>query len=175
MLALNAALPAWKQSQTTLPDGSLDPQWFNDCGETCLGMAIAALRGTPIGAGSIRANLGGIQRSGLTNGSDLVRAAAYYNVLATVEPVAPGDLELWLTNWSNAHQPSIVLGTWPTPGGVLHWMLTQSGGDRWYYVNPWSGGRSWLDWADVLPLYAGELVAIREPVAYDMYHVATPF
>jgi hypothetical protein len=175
LLTLSAALPVWKQSLTILPDGVDDPQWFNDCGETCLAMALAAVRGTPMSPGSIRANLGGPARSGLTNGTDLVNAAHYYHLKAHLEQFPASKLSGWITAWSILRKPTIVLGTWPTPGGVLHWLLTTGGSDKWYYINPWSGARSFLSWSDMEGLYAGEIVAIDEPVAYDMSKVAMPY
>src|SRR5712692_1871161 len=122
--SLTSALPVWRQSLIMLPNGVEDAQWFNDCGETCLAMALAAIRGTPVSPASIRANLGGPGRSGITSGNDLVAMARYYHLPAHVENAPPAALQAWLTTNAKLQRPSIVLGTWPTPGNVLHWMLT---------------------------------------------------
>jgi hypothetical protein len=169
------ALPAWCQNTILLPDGAHDPQAANDCGETCVAAIVACVHGVPISPGSVRAALGGPGRPGITNGSDLVQALAYYNVAAHLE--TPGGQELIgrISALAASGQPSICLGTWPTPGKALHWMLTTAGGPMWSYVNPWGGKRSWLSWDDVLALYAGELVVADAQLHYDMRNHAQPW
>lgn len=162
------ALPAWSQNAIVLPDGQPDPQHFNDCGETCVAAIVACTHGTPISPASVRAALGGPARSGITNGHDLVTALAYYSTASHLETLPAQQLPMRITALCAAGQTSIVLGTWPTPGKALHWMLSVTGGPFWTYINPWGGVRSWLAWDDVLRLYAGELVVSDAHCNYNM-------
>lgn len=162
------ALPAWSQQTAYLPDGTLDPAAYNDCGETCVSMIVASVHGVAVGPGSVRANNGGVGRGGLTTADDLVRMLGYYNVAAHVSSPAREDLPKILGALALIGQPAIVLGTWPTPGGALHWMISVSNGPKWGYVNPWGGVRSWWDWAHTQNSYAGAVVVVDGHLHYDM-------
>ena len=162
------ALPAWSQKTAYLPDGTLDPQAYNDCGETCVSMIVASVHGVAVGPGSVRANNGGVGRGGLTTADDLVRMLGYYNVAAHVASPAKEDLPKVLGALALSGQPAVVLGTWPTPGGTLHWMISVSNGPKWGYMNPWGGVRSWWDWANTQANYAGSIVVVDGHLHYDM-------
>lgn len=169
-----SALPAWSQQQIVLPDGNYDPQRFNDCGETCVAAIVSAVHGTPISPASVRANLGGPLRSGLTTGDDLVSMLAYYHVTAVAEMVPTAELQGFLTSYRNQKMPTIVLGRWPTPGNALHWMLTIGVVGQWQYINVWNGQHSWLSWEDTERYYAGQVVVATANLHYDMSHMPIP-
>jgi Papain-like cysteine protease AvrRpt2 len=163
------ALPAWSQRQAILPDGNLDPQAYNDCGETCCSMVIASVHGCPVNPGSVRASIGGPSRSGLTTCTDLVQAFAYYHVDASCQSdraaVAWKSIQAILAT----ERPAIMLGTWPTPGGFLHWMIaTAIEGTTIHYINPWGGVRSTLSQVEFNRLFAGSVVAVGAHLHYDM-------
>jgi len=164
-----AALPAWIQQGVPLPDGQMDPQQYNDCGETCLAMIIAACTGVSLSPGSVRSSIAGTGRSGLTTGDDLVQMSEYYNLAAHVEtPDAAGAWAV-ITAVTAAHRPVVMLGTWPTPG-PLHWMLaTGISGGRISYINPWGGIRSWIDQPTFTAAYAGQLVVGDTHLLFDMH------
>jgi len=170
-----SALPAWSQLLARLPDGSYDPQAADDCGETCVAAIVTAVHGTPVGPGSVRANLGGSGRSGLTTGEDLRAALAYYSTLAAVESPAATDLEGYLTSCSNRGFPTIVLGDWPVPGASLHWMATLGTSGSWQFMNPWGGVRSSMPWPDAMRLYRGSIVLVEAHVNYDKRSLAVPY
>lgn len=163
-----SALPAWSQKTAYLPDGTLDPQAYNDCGETAVSMIVASVHGVAVGPGSVRANNGGVQRGGLTTADDLVRMLGYYNVAAHVASPQKEDLPKVLGALALACQPAIVLGTWPTPGAAAHWMISVSNGPKWGYINPWGGVRSWWDWASTETNYLGSVVIVDGHLHYDM-------
>jgi hypothetical protein len=159
----------------TLPDGQKDPEWFNDCGETCVAMVVSAVHGTPISPASVRANIGGPQRPGLTDGVALRDALAFYNVAAHVETVGASAFPSLISHCCANAWPTIVLGTWPTPGKVLHWMLTTSAAGKWSYINPWSGQRSFLAWCAAVGMYAGIVVVADAHLHYDMSDEVLPY
>jgi hypothetical protein len=163
-----SALPAWGQLSGLLPDGQPDPQQFNDCGETCVSMVVASVHGCPVNPGSVRAAVGGPLRSGLTTGDDLVKMLAYYNVSAHLEVPGKAGVQGTLTGIAGAQRPAIVLGTWPTPGGALHWMVSTGVVERWSYINPWGGVHSFLEWDSMVALYAGQVVVVDSRLVYDM-------
>jgi hypothetical protein len=164
-----SALPAWSQRQAILPDGALDPQAYNDCGETCCSMIIAGVHGCPVNPGSIRASLGGPSRSGLTTCLDLIQALANYNVASSCESERASLAWQSMKTLLAMDRPAIMLGTWPTPGGALHWMVaTAIVGAEIHYINPWGGVRSTLSQQAFNLLYAGSVVAVAGHIHYDM-------
>jgi hypothetical protein len=164
-----AALPAWTQQGVALPDGNMDPQQYNDCGEANIAMVVAAAAGVSLSPGSVRSSIAGTGRSGLTTGDDLVQMFEYYNCAAHVEtPDAAGAWSV-ITAVTAAHRPVIMLGTWPTPG-PLHWLLaTGVAGGRVSYINPWGGVRSWIDQPTFASCYAGSLVVGDTHLLFDMH------
>jgi hypothetical protein len=169
------ALPALNQLSAILPDGTLDPGAYDDCGETCVAAIVAAVHGTPISPASVRANLGGIRSSGLTTGDDLVTALAFYNVKAAVKTVSPAELQTALTEWNNLGFATIVLGEWPSPGNCLHWMLTTGVQGDWQFMNPWGGERQFLAWDAVPGLFRGQYVLVESGLHYNMRFMKQPF
>jgi hypothetical protein len=164
-----AALPSWSQQGTALPDGNMDPQQYNDCGEADIAMVVAAATGVSISPGSVRSSIAGIGRSGLTTGDDLVQMFEYYNCAAHLETPDAGGAWLLITAVTAAHRPVIMLGTWPTPG-PLHWLLaTGVAAGRISYINPWGGVRSWIDQATFTSCYKGSLVVGDTHLLYDMH------
>lgn len=155
------ALPAWSQLRMYLPDGLLDPQSANDCGETCVSAVVAVVHGVEIGAGSIRVAIHGMGGSGLTTGADLIRGLAHYNVRAIANNVPTAMLRVELQRIAASGRPALLLGTWPTPGNALHWLLVTGAEARLDYINPWSGIHSWLNWSDVQRFYAGQMVEVQ--------------
>lgn len=163
------ALPAWSQRQAILPDGNLDPQAYNDCGETCVSMIVASVHGCPINPGSVRASIGGPSRGGLTSCLDLIQACAYYHLAAHCQS------DLARLSWQNimavlaSQRPVIMLGTWETPGGALHWLIaTHIENDAIHYINPWGGVRSYMTHVQFNQLYANSCVVIDGHLHYDM-------
>jgi hypothetical protein len=170
-----SALPAWSQQQLTLPDGDYDPQRYNDCGEVCVAAIVSVVHGTPISPASVRANLGGPNRSGVTDGAALVAALAFYHVAALAASPSPAMLKAYVQHFTALHMPTIVLGTWPTPGLALHWLLTAQGTDMWHYINPWNGNHSFLPWPDMEKLYALQVVVATANPHYDMSKQPLPY
>lgn len=168
------ALPRWQQTGITLPDGSHDPQMYNDCGETCVACIIAAGHGVPVSPGSVRANFGGVTRSGLTTGTDLVGMLAYYNYAAESQQVAARDIIARLGQWTKEGHPTIVLGTFPRPGGVLHWMTTIAADGQWFAMNPWTGLVEGLSWDVLIKVMEGTVVVCTGTLHYDMQYHALP-
>jgi hypothetical protein len=161
-------LPNWKQFGTLLPDGSPDPAQYNDCGETCVSMVVAAVHGTPIEAGSVRQAIGGSSRSGLTIGADLVAAFSYYNVAAASQDL-PGPIALSVIRALRLQaNPTIVLGRWLNPSS-LHWILVwDTAAGIVGYCDPWSGQRQTMASSTFLAKYAGTVVQVNAHCHYDM-------
>lgn len=161
-------IPAWSQSSADLPDGSRDPQWYNDCGEACCAMAIAGVWGCPVEPGAIRQWLVGPTGSGLTAGSDLQRALRNWSVKSHV--IVEDGTAAWnaLQGVVKTQRPVIMLGLWPSANGALHWMIaTGNGGDAVQFVDPLTGTRSYMSKADWLTLYRGQLVALDAHIHFD--------
>jgi hypothetical protein len=167
-------LPIWHQFGALLPDGNPDPEQYNDCGETCCAMVIAAVRGVQLEPGFIRQELGGDRRSGLTTGPELVAALATNSVAShCYYPEAQAAFEACVISWALAH-PVIALGNWLSPSS-LHWMLLDNkfpGGLT--FIDPWSATERRLDRGNFTANYAGTLVLIDEACHYNMRGVPTP-
>jgi hypothetical protein len=168
------SLPRWKQTSAILPDGVLDPGAYNDCGETCIAGVVAAVHGVPVSPGSVRANSGGVSRSGLTSAHDLVSMLGYYNCASSAVPVPAEELRSRLSQWTAQGFPTVVLGTWPRPGRALHWMSTVGCSESWQAINPWTGSMEILDWDTVIRTYAGYVVLIGGHLHYDMAYREIP-
>lgn len=169
------ALPSWSQQNTVLPDGAFDPGRFNDCGETCVAMVVAACRGVAVSPGAVRAAIGGPGAAALTDAVDLVSMLRFYNVSADALYVGSAGLEAHLRALAVQGLGSIVLGLWPVPGGALHWMLTRGAASVWSYVNPWTGERSWWDWPNTRGAYRGQVVVIHDHYLWDMASRPMPY
>ena len=167
-------LPIWKQSGGVLPDGATDPQQWNDCGETCVAMVVAAIRGVKVEPGYIRQQLGGTARSGLTTANDLRTALLMNNVPATElsNDAAEGWRQL-MAHWALAC-PVIVLGNWLNPGS-LHWYLLRGfGAGVMKFCDPWTGTEVGLTQAQFNHLYTGSMVAVAEHCHWVMTGSPTP-
>lgn len=171
------ALPTWQQTMITLPDGTQPQARYNDCGETCVAMITAAVDGAPVGPDSVRANLrADADGQALTTARDLVAGLAFYSVRAHVETLAAAAAWALIEHVTVGARPVIMLGTWPTPGGALHWMIAISvAGDRLNYINPWSGAKSWIDQEQFTADYEGDLVVVDQHCHYDMRERSIPF
>jgi hypothetical protein len=169
-----AWLPSWKQTGGVLPDGQPDPQQYNDCGETCVVMAIAAIKGVSMEPGAIRQMLGGWARTGLTTGSDLAQALHDCNVSCAATTLGGADAFQQAKNhWAHA-MPMIALGEWLDPG-VLHWVVIWSWSPSFVgVIDPWTGTKRNISQGDFIRLFRGSLVVITEPCRYNMAMAAQP-
>ena len=108
-------------------------------------MVLAALTGVLMEPGMIRQQLGGVGRSGLTTGNDLVQALAINHVTAVAQDYVPeGALEACDTAWEHGY-PVIALGHWMSPD-YLHWMLLDNKVAQWLvFIDPWTGKEKQID------------------------------
>lgn len=163
-----SALPAWSQQLVVLSDGVSPDQRWNECGETCISSIAAAVWGARLSPDVLRASDGGPLRSGLTDGPALERMGGYANVVLRAHDLAASDARALLSTCLADGRPAIMLGTWPTPGGVLHWLLaTESHLQGVSYINPWGGVRSSIPWSVFDALYAGTIVECRAHLHVD--------
>lgn len=127
------------QSDAQLPTGGVDPQWYNDCGETCVAMLVAAKKGVPIGVARVRYLLRGPNGDARTTAVDLVNVLAMCDLKAhDVYSNGPNAYDEVRRNL-DAGRSSVVLGEWIT-SGVEHWMEVVSYGDDSITFNdPWIG------------------------------------
>lgn len=169
-----AALPRWKQTGGLLPDGNLDPQQWNDCGETCVAGIVAAVHGVDVSPGDVRESLGGPQRSGLTTAVDLVTALQHFEVAASV--LATTWQNAWLrlrAQWVVA-MPVIMLGNWLSSSS-LHWVTMvgmEQGGVR--VIDPYTGTERVMLQAEFTGKYAGFMVLVNAHLHYDKSATPTP-
>ena len=167
-------LPTWKQTGGVLPDGAVDPAQYNDCGETCVAMVIAAVKGVLLEPGYVRQQLGGPNRSGLTNANDLVTALLMSHIPAT--ELSNNASEGWrqlMAHWALAC-PVIVLGNWLSPTS-LHWyLLSGYGAGVMKFRDPWTGTEVGLTQAQFAKLYNGSMVTIAEHCHYVETGTPTP-
>lgn len=151
--------PRWDQLHDPLPDGSLAPQRWQECGEECCAMEISRQHGVPLSADALRALLGGPGRVALTSATDLVRCLALCNVPAAAEAVDDLGIAARLQAITKAGGTAICLGTWVSPS-VQHWILvTRADAGGCGANDPWEGRRRVWTWAAFRESYAGEIVA----------------
>jgi hypothetical protein len=169
-----AWLPTWKQTGGVLPDGQPDPAQYNDCGETCVVMVIAAIKGVSMEPGAIRQMLGGWQRTGLTTGADLAQALQDCNISCAETTLGGADAFQQVKNhWGHA-MPMIALGEWLNPG-VLHWVLIWSWSPSFVgVIDPWTGEKRNIAQGDFIRLFRGSMVVVTEPCRYNMAKAAQP-
>jgi Papain-like cysteine protease AvrRpt2 len=167
-------LPVWKQLGGVLPDGRPDPEQYNDCGETCVTMVLAAVRGVSLEPGYIRQQLGGTGRSGLTTADDLVQALAINDVESRSNALCCRAAWAALVQaWGNA-LPVIALGHWLSPTG-LHWMLLCGfNGAGFQFIDPWSGSIVTVDWARWSLQSAASQVYVQQHLHFDCRQVEQP-
>ncbi len=146
----------------SLPSGAETSTWYNDCGETCCSIVIRACRGVMVPPDVLRNTLLGSASSGLTSAADLVAILASAHVQSHSDSVPQDKVRQELTDSTQDGRPVIALGRWPTPGGVLHWLLVLyvDSQDVVHYINPWGGVRSYLSVADWLTYSTGEYVFV---------------
>ena len=167
-------LPRWRQYGGYLPDGSPDPQQYNDCGETCVAGVLAAKSGVCVHPGDVRQALGGVTRSGLTTSADLANACHIYHVEAQALDVPTTGLIAFLQRSWGARQPVIVLGRYGPMQALHHVTCVQADNREVKVIDPWIGALvSWSS-AGFCAAYASSLVVIMSPLAYDMSAVAEP-
>jgi hypothetical protein len=167
-------LPTWRQTGGVLPDGAVDPGQYNDCGETCVAMVIAAVKGVLLEPGYVRQQLGGPNRSGLTNAHDLATALLMSHIPAT--ELSNNAAEGWrqlMAHWALAC-PVIVLGNWLSPRS-LHWyLLSGYGAGVMKFRDPWTGTEVGLTQAQFAKLYNGSMVTVAEHCHYVETGTPTP-
>lgn|SRR5581483_965944 len=169
------ALPQWSQNTQVDPEGGNPSQHWNECGETCCAMVIAGVWGVPVEPGALVESIGGPGNQGLTTGDDLVAILKLNHVAAESLAIGP-DLGLAAMKGALADdRPVIILGTWPTPGGVLHWLLATSVDAKTVrYINPWTGQESWIPLDGFLHWFANSLVIVHSHLHFNMRGVPTP-
>jgi hypothetical protein len=161
-------LPAWSQLKGVLPSGLPDSEEYNDCGETCVAMLVAAVHGVPVEPGSVRQHLHGYDGSGLTDGPELVSALRYYSTAAHVEPLSGETAWAAIGGISAQERNVIILGHWEGEGTALHWVVTTGLSHSIVSFNdPWSGTRSYMTKAQFLALEAGQIVVSDSHLHYD--------
>lgn len=144
-----SVLPVYGQLTQTLPTGAETETWYNDCGEVCVSMVVRAARGVYVPGDVLRVLLRGQGGSALTNEGDLVTMLSLCTVSAHAATWGPGTAIQAMRDATEDGRPVIALGRWPTPGGVLHWLVVTSvNTTKIYYINPWSREHSYLGIAD---------------------------
>jgi len=162
-----SALPVYGQLTQTLPSGSETETWYNDCGETCCSMIIRGARGVYVPADELRVLLRGQGGNPLTDADALVAILAMCNVKAHscvwgVDAAIP-----YMQRATADGLPLCTLGTWPTPGGVLHWLLVYGvDTSKVFYINPWSATKSWLNRGDWASYSANSYVLVDSHLLY---------
>lgn len=158
--------PVWNQLDDPLPTGTLPSLGYEECGEECCAMVIAAQHGVEVEADALRAQLGGPGGQALTSAGDLVKILGRNNVAAVAISPAVDDLAAVVQAAIGDGRAAVVLGHWLAPG-VLHWVLvTRADAAGCGYNDPWGGRRVVRDWADFRALYAGSVVEVtRRPDA----------
>ena len=167
-------MPLWKQTGGLLPDGQMDPQADNDCGETCVAMVGATMRGVAIAPGDIRQQLGGVRRIGLTSPEDLMQAVAINHVRSHVE--RPNSQNGWMLNAAcyGQDKPAIVLGYWLNMS-CMHWMLLiDKVPARFTFVDPWTGECRQLTLQQWMAAYCSATVVVDDHPLYDVHTWLTP-
>jgi len=167
-------MPAWRQTGGLLPDGNLDPQQYNDCGETCCAMVIAAVRGIRVAPGELRQELGGVQRSGLTSPGDLVQVLAANHIQAHVESMDAANAWMLLAACYGTAKPVVVLGYWLNMA-CMHWMLlVDKAPARFVFLDPWTASRREVTLAEWRGHYTQAVVVVDDHCYYDMSASPTP-
>ena len=167
--------PQSQQAQT-LPDGAEKDTWWNDCGETCASMVIEAVWGVNVPPDALRALYLGPRSDGLTTPTQLVDILHRNEVGAHADTWSKSDQISRISAHLETDRPVIALGRWPTPGGVLHWLLvTGVSGGSVYYINPWQGVRSYIEVADWGVYATGDYVVVDSHIHYDLDSGAIPF
>jgi hypothetical protein len=138
-------VPAYGQLTQSLPSGAETATWYNDCGETCCSMIVRAARGVYVAPDSLRVYLRGQGGNPLTDANALVQILNICKVGAHIEGWSGGEAINGMRAATADGRPVCALGKWPTPGGVLHWLLVYAvDSEKVYYNNPWGGVRSWI-------------------------------
>lgn len=130
--------PRLGQNIVLLPDGSLDPEAVNDCGETCVSSVVLAMRGMSVSPGCWREALGGVNRSGITSADDIRR------LLGVVRMKTQTEVASAWTEWERLHHLrhygayAMLLGAWLSQT-ELHWLLAYEyvNGVVWA-MDPWT-------------------------------------
>lgn len=148
------------QRLNLLPDGSPDPEWFNDCGEACVASVLLTLRGFMIPPGCLRAAEEGLKGPGLTNGPQLAHIATSIGLSAVY---AAGSAS---AAWTICHhlrrvgRYAVILGEWLSPG-ALHWLLAYEGDRELVWcMDPWNSEWLGVDNRRFMRDFAGQLVML---------------
>jgi len=131
-------------------------------------MLAAAVWGARLSPDALRAATNGVAGSGLTNGTDIANQASYANVVMRSHDTDAAGAQALATAAVADGRPVAILGEWPTPGGVLHWLLvtaTTPGGVS--YINPWGGVHSSITWQVFADAYRGTVVECRAHLHVD--------
>lgn len=162
------ALPVYGQLTQTLPESGPTTNWYNDCGETCCSMVVRAARGVYCAADELRVLLRGQGGNPLTNADDLVSILHICHIHAHTATWGSDAAISAMRQATQDGRPCLALGTWPTPGGVLHWLLVYAvDGEKVYYINPWGAVKSWLMLADWATYTANSYVIVDSHLLYS--------
>lgn len=157
--------PTWGQRADPLPDGRADPQAAVDCGEECVAMAIAELRGINLSAGCLRESLDGPNRSGVTTATDLSRLLRAFRVPSTAYELTRDQVPDYLVKANTNRHFSIPLGAW-VDSRFLHWVLVVGfNAHGAIYNDPWFGNRVSQSWEFMMERYHGPLLVLEESVS----------
>lgn len=144
-----------------LPDGQLDPEAPNDCGETCVTSLFTTARGLTLAPGCVRQMLGGHNRTGLTDAGALTTVL---DALAMRPSSGSGGDRLVLSNKVADGDWVITLGHWVSPA-VAHWVVLYDYGPmRAWFMDPWTGRVRSKLWSAFMNLYLRSWVAVPDPV-----------
>jgi hypothetical protein len=144
-----------------LPDGQLDPEAPNDCGESCITSLFATARGMTLSPGCVRQMLGGHTRTGLT---DAVALSSVLGALEMKPKRGAGGDRLVLSNEVADGHWVIVLGNYAAPG-VPHWVVLYDYGPmRAWFMDPWTGRLRSKLWSAFMNLYLESWVSVPDPV-----------
>lgn len=161
-------LAVQKQTHQELPPGAETTTWWNDCGETCCSMIIRAARGVYCPPDVLRMQSLGVASNGLTGVYNVQDILSHNYVRSEIRYWDSTEYAHKLAAATADGRPVMALGRWPTPGGVLHWLLVTSvGGGQVRYINPWGGVRSWIDLADWHLYSSDQYIEVTDHMLFD--------
>lgn len=121
--------PVVGQLVTRLPDGSIDPADYTDCGESCLASAIEGLGLPHFSAGCIRQALGLPENNGTSTAVELGELCRGIGVVAVETEYSMPELWGELMRLRRHGRYCVMLGDWIT-AGVGHWVLAYERDNR---------------------------------------------
>lgn len=152
--------PLRDQNTDLLPDGTVDPAHFTDCGEACVSSVIEALTSYHVPVGCIRSILRLPQDNGITGPADLNQALAVFRLQSWTLREAAGN---WLKSarLRNHGHYALLLGRWIDPA-QLHWVIAYEHGVQGVWVmDPWTASHRYIDAVEIDRLGAGVGVTVN--------------